>query len=98
MSNSSMLDERLFMQARGNRRDRLVILSAMLSYAARGVCKTELMYKVGLSSAQLDRYIPVLVRSELLEVFNHSKKAVYRTTDKGRSFLDTFDTLVRLLD
>jgi predicted transcriptional regulator len=86
------------MQARGNRRDRLVILSAMLSHAAKGVCKTELMYKVGLSSAQLDRYIPVLVRSELLEVSNHSKKAVYRTTDKGRSFLDTYNTLVRLLD
>jgi predicted transcriptional regulator len=93
-----MLDQRLFLQVRGNRRDRLVILSAMLSYAAKGVCKTELMYKVGLSSAQLDRYIPVLVRSELLKVFNHTKKALYQTTDKGRSFLDIFDTLVSLLD
>lgn len=83
---------------KGNRRDRLVILSAMLSHAAKGVCKTELMYKVGLSSAQLDRYVPALVKSELLEVSNHSKRPVYRTTDKGRSFLDIFDTLVRLLD
>ncbi len=93
-----MLDRHLLTQARGNRRDRLVILSAMLSYAAKGVGKTELMYKVGLSSAQLDRYIPVLVKSELLEVTNHTKKAVYKTTDKGRSFLETFDNLVRLLD
>ncbi len=75
-----------------------MILSAMLSHAAKGVCKTELMYKVGLSSAQLDRYVPVLVKSELLEVSNHSKRPVYRITDKGRSFLDIFDTLVRLLD
>ena len=70
----------------------------MLSYAAKGMCKTELMYKVGLSSAQVDRYIPVLVKSELLEVFKNSKKAIYRTTDKGRSFVDIFDTLVSLLD
>lgn len=97
-SNVSMLDRRVLTQARGNRRDRLVILSEMLSYAARGVGKTELMYRVGLSSAQLDRYIPVLVKSELLEITNHTKKAVYTTTDKGRSFLETFDNLVSLLD
>jgi predicted transcriptional regulator len=70
----------------------------MLSCAARGVGKTELMYKVGLSSAQLDKYIPALVRSELLEVSNHKKRALYKTTDKGRSFLDIFDTLIKLLD
>lgn len=93
-----MLDQHSLAQMKGNRRDRLVILSAMLSHAAKGVCKTELMYKVGLSSAQLDRYVPALVKSELLEVSNHSKRPVYRTTDKGRSFLDIFDTLVRLLD
>jgi predicted transcriptional regulator len=93
-----MLNQYLHLQVRGNRRDKLVIISAMLSYAAKGVCKTELMYKVGLSSAQLERYIPVLVRSELLEISNHSKKSVYTTTDKGRSFLDIFDNLVKLLD
>jgi predicted transcriptional regulator len=89
--------QRLSLQAKENRRDKLVIISAMLSSAAKGVCKTELMYKVGLSSAQLDRYVPVLLRSELLEISNHSRKSVYRTTDKGRSFLDVFDTLVKLL-
>jgi predicted transcriptional regulator len=93
-----MLTHSSILQVRGNRRDRLAIISVMLSYAARGVGKTELMYKVGLSSAQLDKYIPVLVKSELLEVSNHTKRALYKTTDKGRSFLDIFDTLVRLLD
>lgn len=93
-----MLSQSALLQAKGNRRDRLAIISAMLSYAAKGVGKTELMYKVGLSSAQLDKYIPVLVRSELLEVSNHTRKAVYRTTNKGKSFLGIFGTLVRLLD
>jgi predicted transcriptional regulator len=93
-----MLTQSPFLQLRGNRRDKLLIMSVMLSYAAKGVGKTELMYKVGLSSAQLDKYIPALVRSELLEVSNHKKRALYKTTDKGRSFLDIFDTLVKLLD
>jgi predicted transcriptional regulator len=93
-----MLIQSLSLQAKRNRRDKLVIISAMLSYAAKGVCKTELMYKVGLSSAQLDKYIPALLRSELLEISNHSRKPVYITTDKGRSFLDIFDTLVKLLN
>jgi predicted transcriptional regulator len=93
-----MLTHSTILQVRGNRRDRLAIISVMLSYAAKGVGKTELMYKVGLSSAQLDKYIPVLVKSDLLEVSNHTKRAQYKTTNKGRSFLDIFETLVRLLD
>lgn len=93
-----MLTQSALFQVKGNRRDRLAIISAMLSYAARGVGKTELMYKVGLSSAQLDKYIPVLMKSELIEVSNHTKKAIYKTTNKGKSFLDIFGTLVKLLD
>jgi len=93
-----MLTRTALVEAKGNRRDRLAIISAMLSYAAKGVGKTELMYKVGLSSAQLDKYIPVLMKSELIEVSNHTKKAIYRTTNKGKSFLGIFGALVKLLD
>jgi predicted transcriptional regulator len=93
-----MSDKHFSLQAKGNRREGLVLWSAMLSRAAKGVCKTELMYKVGLSSAQFDKYIPVLVRSNLLEVFNHLRKVVYRTTEKGKNFVDIVDTLVKLLD
>ena len=87
-----------FTLLKGSRRDKLVLISDMLQHAAKGVCKTELMYKVGLSSAQLDKYIPELVRSELLEIQNHSCKPVYRTTIKGKSFLNIFDRLVKLLN
>jgi len=93
-----MLTQSPFLHLRSNRRDKFAKISAMLLHAAKGAGKTELMYKVGLSSAQLDKYIPALVRSELLEVSNHTKRALYKTTDKGRSFLDIFDTLVKLLD
>jgi len=93
-----MLTQSPLFQLRGNRRDKFVIMSVMLSCASKGVGKTELMYKVGLSSAQLDKYIPALVKSDLLEVSNHTKRARYKTTEKGRSFLDIFGTLVKLLN
>jgi predicted transcriptional regulator len=93
-----MLTYSQFVQLRGVRRDKLVIMSVILSYATKGLGKTELMYKVGLSSAQLEKYIPALVKSGLLEVSSHANRAFYKTTDKGRSFVDVFDTLVGLLD
>lgn len=93
-----MRTSRPFLRTKANRRDKLVIISTMLSYAADGVGKTELMYKAGLSSAQLERYLPILVRSELVEVSTGKKRPLYRTTHKGKSFLDTFDVLVKLLD
>jgi predicted transcriptional regulator len=95
-----MLEEQFSLQAEGKRRDKLVLFSAMLLRADGGAAKTELMYKVGLSSAQFDKYIPVLVGCDLLEVFNRTKRAcfVYKTTAKGKKFLENFGKLVKLLD
>jgi predicted transcriptional regulator len=93
-----MSDEHSSSQTNGNRRDRIVLFSAMLSRADKGVNKTELMYKVGLSSLQFDRYIPILVGCELLEVLNHRKRAVYMTTEKGRRFVDKYGILIKLLE
>jgi len=93
-----MSDERSSSQTNGNRRDRIVLFSAMLSRADKGVNKTELMYKVGLSSLQFDRYIPILVGCGLLEVLSHRKRAVYMTTEKGRRFVDKYGILIKLLE
>ena len=93
-----MSDEHFSSQTNGNRRDRIVLFSAMLSRADKGVYKTELMYKVGLSSVQSDRYIPVLVGCGLLEVFNRGKRAVYMTTEKGKRFVDKYDILIKFLE
>lgn len=95
-----MLKQFTLAQERRTKRDRFLIISAMLSQAIGGVCKSELMCKVGLSSAQAEIYLQVLLNSELLEVSDcrsaHAKH-LFRTTDKGKSFLYAFDTLVSLL-
>jgi predicted transcriptional regulator len=93
-----MLIKGLSLQAKGIRRDRVVIFSDMLICAIGGTGKTELMYRVGLSTSQLHKYMEVLVRSELLEMFKQKKRIIYRTTAKGKSFLEAVGTMVKLLD
>jgi predicted transcriptional regulator len=81
-----------------HRRDPILIVSEMLSCAIRGVGKTEMMYKVGLSSAQANKYLALLLRSDLLAVRDNDEKLTYETTTKGKSFLDTFETFTKLLN
>ncbi|MBS7632433.1 hypothetical protein KEJ15_02260 [Candidatus Bathyarchaeota archaeon] len=81
-----------------NRRDNFQIVSDILSCAAKGVSKAVLMYKAGLSSTQMDRYVEALLRSELLEVLQAEEKYVYKTTTKGKIFLETFGELARIID
>jgi predicted transcriptional regulator len=84
------------MQTMNHRRDSILILSEILSYAVKGTGKCEVMYKVGLSSAQLNKYLRILIESQLLTVSNGQEKPEYKTTDKGKNFLETFDTLTKL--
>jgi len=84
-------------QFKVKRRDKLSLLAAMLMTASKGACKTELMYRVGLCSAQIDNYVGLLLRSELLEISTDSKKDVYRITKKGQKYISGFCDLVNLL-
>ncbi len=93
-----MLLKGLLLQTKSGRRDRISIISDMLLCAVEGTSKTEIMYKVGLSTAQLNKYMHTLVKSELLETFKQERVTIYKTTTKGKSFLEAFDTLVKLLD
>ena len=93
-----MFTNSVFPQLRSNRRDHVLIVSDILSCAVRGVKKTELMYKAGLSSAQLNKYMHILVESELLETSDQERGLIFRTTVKGKDFLQAFGRLVRLLD
>ena len=97
-----MLARSVFPQLRGGgarfRRDKFVIISNILLLAVSGMKKTELMCKAGLSSDQLEKYLPMLFRSELLETSREKRKIVYRTTEKGKSFLQTFEELAKMLD
>ena len=87
-----------FLQTMSHRRDPAIIVQEILLFAVKGAGKSQMMYKVGLSSAQMNKYLLLLLKSELLAVCNHDKKPTYKTTAKGKSFLEAFDTITKLLD
>ncbi|MGA2769078.1 MAG: winged helix-turn-helix domain-containing protein [Candidatus Bathyarchaeia archaeon] len=91
-----MMQKGSFSQTKGNR-DRLGIFSDMLTCAIGGTRKTEIMRRVGLSSLQLHKYMDVLTRFGLLDVQILKRTATYRTTPKGKSFLEAFGTLAELI-
>lgn len=82
---------------RKQKREHFRIISNILSFTFNGSLKTHIMLKVNLSYAQLQNYIPMLVRLKLLEVSTSQKAIVYRTTEKGMNFLRRFNELDDLL-
>jgi len=92
-----MLTHGLFQLLKSNRRDTVIIASDVLSCAVKGAKKTDLLYKAALSSAQLDKYLQLLFQSELLECVSEKGRILYRTTVRGKEFLEAFDKLVELL-
>jgi predicted transcriptional regulator len=82
---------------KSSRRDDILIFSHMLSCTIEGVGITELMSRAGLSHGQLDKYIPKLLKSELLEAYLEKERLRYRTTNKGKIFLKTSGALYKLM-
>jgi len=81
-----------------SRRDPFIIISDILLLATVGVKKTELMCKVGLSSEQAQKYLPLLSKSELLQESREQKGVFYKTTKKGKSFLQVFEEVANMLN
>jgi predicted transcriptional regulator len=79
------------------RRDRLFIIADILKAARKGVSKTEIMYKAGLSFVQLTEYLSLLVRLELVEALTINGKLIYKTTAKGTRYLKSYGEMRRLL-
>ena len=82
------------------RRDRHDIVVEILRTAVEGKIKTHIMYKAKLSYAQLNEYLPLLIDKGFLEntSIRHKKvlKRVYKTTQKGLAFLESFNSIKKL--
>ena len=66
-------------------RNRYEIISSILESAKTGITKTEIMYNVFLSYAQMKGYLKYLQEHALL-IFEEETQ-LYRTTKKGLGFL-----------
>jgi len=79
------------------RRDRLYIIAEILEIAKDGTLKTQIMYRANLSFSQLNEYLNLLVKLNLLESKQINGRVIYRTTDKGFKYLDNYKEILQLL-
>lgn len=83
------------------RRSKHDIIAQMLDVAKMGVGKTDMMYKASLSFLQLNDYLELLLKNELLENTtiekNRKLKTIYKLTDKGMEYLNAYQDMDSLL-
>jgi predicted transcriptional regulator len=81
------------------RRSHIEIIAEMLRVGENGAGKTEIMYSVNMSYAQLQKYLTFLLTHELIhkvEVGNPSVR--YHVTKKGAELLKSIDSVMEVLD
>lgn len=71
-----------------------VILEAAVSGA---VIKSKIYYRSYLTYSRLKGYMKLLIENRLIECFDYEDNTVYRTTDKGTSFLRAYKDIRELI-
>ena len=75
-------------------RSRFEIMADILQKAIPGAKKTWLLYSANLSYSQHQRYLRTLVDLDLLSKMG----GLYKTTEKGMTFIRSYQTLMNLLE
>jgi len=85
-------------QLRNSGRDRIAIVAEILEMARQGVLKTNIMYKAGLNSHMLNKYVELMINAKLLEKVLMNNRVMYKATHKGTEFLYHCYEIERLLE
>ena len=85
--------EGILMHREKRNRGTLEILAAMLEAASSGCTKTSIMYSAYLNSAQMKKYVPLLLKDGLLETVDK----MCHTTKKGMEVLQVYNDLVNMM-
>jgi predicted transcriptional regulator len=86
------------MSAMGQKRSWPEITAEILEVSRYPVNKKKIMNKANLSFAQLTEYLSLLIRMGLLEIHKEEGKNVYRITDTGKKYLDSYKEISGLLE
>ena len=83
---------------RKNNRGKIQIMGDVLALGTSGIKKTHIMYKANLSYEQVHLYLGDLIGKRLIAQDVSSDGVIYRTTEKGREFLQCYTRLVDFLE
>ena len=88
---------KMFREKESGRRDRLEIIADILEVAKGGQLKTRILYDGNLSFSQLNKYLAFMIKMGFLEVNMDNEKRIYRTTNRGLKYLESFEEISSLL-
>ena len=77
----------------------LEIIDLVLSVCDKGTLKTHVMYKCNLNSKQVQQYLDFVVSRNLIEVNQDPvdvKRITYKTTERGRRFMRSYNELAEI--
>jgi len=72
-------------------------MAEILGVAREGTLKTQIMYQANLSFAQLNEYLSLLLKLNLLETVVAADRNIYKTTEKGLRYLESYREIRELL-
>lgn len=78
-------------------RSRIDIMACILNEAIKGASKTRIIFRCNLSYRQLQPYLKLLLGVGLMGKEEGGKTDLYKTTAKGRSFIDAYRKLKALM-
>jgi predicted transcriptional regulator len=82
----------------GNR-ESLDIINLILQVCSNGTMKTHIMYKCNLNSKQVQEYLELLLRFNLVQkIDSATARSVYQTTDRGRRLIRAYAELFEIFD
>jgi predicted transcriptional regulator len=84
------------MSERKSNRGKIEIMADILSLSTSGIKKTHIMYRANLSYEQILYYLNELLSKALMVQDVNETHTTYRTTEKGREFLNCFARLCEL--
>ncbi len=75
----------------------LEIAASILGVCLNGSLRTHVMFRSNLNSKQLKFYLESLTRKNLIEEVTVGPGVIYRTTEGGRRFYETYNALAEML-
>ncbi len=72
------------------------IVETILEICENGALKTHIMYKCNLNSKQIIQYIQFLQNHKMIETQRYmpdSKRVIFRTTERGKKYMEAYKQL-----
>jgi len=86
-------------EQRKNNRGKIQIMGDVLALGTSGIKKTHIMYRANLSYEQVHLYLGELIAKRLIAQDVSSPDGImYRTTERGREFLQYYTRLTEFLE